>query len=396
MKQKRNLHVCLMFNHNNRPDRERLSGACRFASTKPDWEIRILDRSSRSFPAEARRLRKDWAPDGVIYTGDGDCLADLHDIDAMNAAKVELDPPETSCANPDVVIRADGREIIRQALDLMTRHGLRQFAYYGTDNPEEEPYSAKHERHFKELLETRGLSPFTLRERTNSSWSGRLSAASDWVLSLPKPCGIIAYNDELGRNLLNACRLARLSVPEQVQIIGTDDTPEICETCRPTLSSIRLDFEMAGYLAAESLDQCIRRKKPNKPRTLTYGVHAIVERQSSRDIHGCGRIVSAANELIRTMPIKELSGDALATRLRVSRRLLEMDFRKVLGKGVHESIIERRLREIAVQLTNTDDPISEISSRSGFRTAAAARIAFRKHFGVSMSSFRSAQQTGNP
>ena len=39
---------------------------------------------------------------------------------------------------------------------------------------------------------------------------------SRWLAGLPKPVGILACNDDRGREVLAACRQAKLRVPEEV------------------------------------------------------------------------------------------------------------------------------------------------------------------------------------
>ena len=121
---------------------------------------------------------------------------------------------------------------------------------------------------------------------------------------------------------------------------------------------------------------------------MSYGIQAIVERQSTQDVRGCGRIVNAAMEILRTLPLECLSVNEIVARSRVSRRLLEINFKKVLGHGIHELILKRRLDTLHERLTKTATPVGELSLACGFKTAAAARIAYRKRFGKPMTDVR--------
>ena len=385
MKAKPSRHVCLLFKYNNRADRDRLSGIRRFAASQPEWDVRTIDRSSPTFASEAAQLRHGWKIDGIIYSVNPGVEDALTHLDVRQSFKVAMDPPEgVPAKDADVTARADIREIGKQIIAWMKRRGYANFGFYGTSIPDEAPYSDMCERYLMCAL-VRNDNPLAVfREPYGGTWTQRAKAAARWVANLPKPCAILAYSDELSKNLLDACRIARVNVPEQVSILGIDDAVDICETCRPTLSSVRLDFEMSGYIAAQALDRMLRRGRHGPCRSVTYGIQTISERQSTQDVRGAGRIVNAAMNLIRTLPLDTLSADVIVQRLHVSRRLVEMNFKKVLGRGIHAQILQRRLTTLHDRLAKTNDPVSELALKCGFKTAAAARIAYRKHYGISM------------
>lgn len=383
------LRICLLFKHNNRSDRERLSGVCRFAASQPDWDIRVLDRSSSEFENEAAKMRCGWRPNGIIYTADTAAPAALKRVGLHNVYRAAMDPPEASLdADADVSILADARTIFSEIVEFLARRGFANFGFYGTEASDERIYSNLCERHFIAALRKNRLSTSVFREPIADSWSKRTWAAADWLTSLPKPCAVLAYSDELARNLLDSSRAARINVPEQVSILGIDDAPDICDTCRPTLSSVRLDFEMSGFLAAQALDRAIRSGRHGRCRRFLYGIRTITERQSTQDVRGCGRIVTTAMELIRTIPNDELAVSAILARLHVSRRTLETSFKKVIGHGIHAEILRQRLETIRDMLIRTNRPAGEIALSCGFKSDAAARIAFRKHYGKSMTAVR--------
>ena len=92
---------------------------------------------------------------------------------------------------------------------------------------------------------------------------------------------------------------------------------------------------------------------------------------------------------MRTTSLRQLSASLLASRLNVSRRLLEMHFKTVIGRGVHAEIIRLRLEAIRERLCSTSEPIGPLVESCGFKSYTAAQIAFRKHFSTTMSRFRS-------
>src|SRR3989339_747232 len=80
---------------------------------------------------------------------------------------------------------------------------------------------------------------------------------------LYKPIGIMSANDELGRYIIEVCKISKIKVPEEVSVIGVENDELICKLTDPPLTSIILDFAKAGYEAAHLLHKMINtgRKK---------------------------------------------------------------------------------------------------------------------------------------
>ena len=76
-----------------------------------------------------------------------------------------------------------------------------------------------------------------------------------WLKSLPRPVGVIACNDVRGRQVINACKLAGLKVPDDVAIVGVDNDEVLCELSNPPLSSVVPDAHRIGYQGAQMLDE---------------------------------------------------------------------------------------------------------------------------------------------
>ena len=44
-----------------------------------------------------------------------------------------------------------------------------------------------------------------------------------WLRSAPRPIGLMACNDDLGKEIVEACRQAGLRVPDDAAVIGADN-----------------------------------------------------------------------------------------------------------------------------------------------------------------------------
>ena len=67
------------------------------------------------------------------------------------------------------------------------------------------------------------------------------------------------------KNLVEACKTTSLHVPDQVEIIGVDSDELVCELSSPTISSVAIYFERAGYESARLLDGWMRRGRSSRP-----------------------------------------------------------------------------------------------------------------------------------
>ena len=86
-----------------------------------------------------------------------------------------------------------------------------------------------------------------------AEWSANLRGLAAWLRGLPKPVGIFACYDIRGQQILDACRMTGLRVPDDVAVVGVDNDPVRCTLSDPPLSSVVPDTHRVGYVAAELL-----------------------------------------------------------------------------------------------------------------------------------------------
>ena len=73
------------------------------------------------------------------------------------------------------------------------------------------------------------------------------------LLALPKPPdAVFAYNDSTAMYAIELCQERGLRVPEDVRFIGYDDI-EAAVHCKPPLSTVKMDKEALGTMAAQAL-----------------------------------------------------------------------------------------------------------------------------------------------
>ena len=130
--------------------------------------------------------------------------------------------------------------------------GFRHYAFVGIPG---KVWSDRRERAFCEATAAAG---FTARYSDMPRKKGGRPGGYNrnrwpsWLQALPKPIGLMACNDDRGREVLEACWEARLPVPEEVAVIGVDNDSLLCDLSNPPLSSVALNAQRGGYQAAAS------------------------------------------------------------------------------------------------------------------------------------------------
>ena len=213
-----------------------------------------------------------------------------------------------------------------------------------------------------------------------------------WLRSLPKPCAVFAPNDIVAVAVFSAARLASLRMPQDVAILGVDNDELICGSCLPSLSSVMVDFENAGRIAARLLDARMadvdagRSRGPD--RHETYGVLGIASRGSTRVVHQDEHpYLQHGLEFITRNACRGISVADVARAMFLSRRAAEYAF-AASGRTIHGAILDARLDRVRKLLLATSAPLEAIATSCGFSSAEYANPLFKARFGATMGAFR--------
>ena len=211
------------------------------------WNIQSIKFDGSPFPI--RELIKFWSPIGCIVDASGNGLRkDSIPYRAFGKTPVVyiggdslVVPPNATCVVHDAhaTSEAAARELLAMGFD--------HFAFLGIKGRN---WSLLRKDAFANALRLNGR-PFDAFDLSPGGKDN--DAVKRWLANLPKPCGVFAANDIVAETTLAVCRLADISVPEDIAVIGVDDNEEICENTLPTLTSIHPDFRQGGRFAARLL-----------------------------------------------------------------------------------------------------------------------------------------------
>ena len=201
-----------------------------------------------------------------------------------------------------------------------------------------------------------------------------------------RDAGVFAANDEMAFRLLARLRARGLRVPEDVALISADDTDAAAAA---GLTSIRIDFEQGGYLAAKCLSESLGGRRP--PHEVLFGDICIRPRPSTHHFARHLPRIPAAVALIRERATAGLTAREVVTFLGCSRRKAETAFRRATGRSILEEIQDTRLEFVRNRLSRGSPSIQSLTDFCGYRTPQALRKAFRRHTGMSMAEWRRRQ-----
>ena len=215
-----------------------------------------------------------------------------------------------------------------------------------------------------------------------------------WLTSLPKPAAVYVAWDFRAIQVLEACRDAKISVPEHVAVLGTDNDELLCDSAEPPLSSILPDHERAGYVAAERLDALMRGRNP-KPHSVFLKARKVVERETTSSVTSSAHLVGKAIAYINSNATKGITVVDVIKHLGCSRRLADLRFREIAETTILKAITARRMAELKRLLRETNLPINKIAALSGFTCIKRLERLFKMEEGISMHEWRQHSGTGN-
>lgn len=356
------------------------------------WNVRTIEydlaaqkrRHSRSNTVcDVRGILDLWQPDGVIVECGGRTpVFRLGDFGRTPFVLLYCDPQlvggRAACihTDPDAVVRVAARELLSLGFD----------DYAFVPYPENVIWNSQRRDAFARMVKL-GRKRFHLvavarEERETDS----IKALAKHLAALPKPCGILAVNDDVGRDVIAACEVARIPVPDDVAVVGIDNDEPICENAATTLTSIDVDWESGGRLAAELLGMMMDGRTVEESNTSRNKVKGIVRRASTRRYADAK--VAAAVEYIRCHACEGVSRERIAAQMGCGTRSADMRFVAMTGHSVFEEIRSARIEKVKALLGEAKHQFSAIADICGYPTLAELCRDFRRTTGMSMSEWR--------
>ena len=382
--------VMLLLEMSNKINRDRIQGVLRYERLYGPWRLHIV---------EGKRYEQPFGdPESLGVNGviAGTTLTELLDpIMRTRVPTVLFDPLDPAATRVYPLFRystvcCDSLAVGRLGAEYLMEQGFSKFAFLS--DIWDSNWALKRRDGFVQRLAEAGLACHVYdssSEAARSDWGVEQRGMAAWLGKLPKPVGLMAANDVRGRQVLDTCLMAGISVPEQIAVLGVDNDELICATTNPPLTSILRDTEGSGYDAAQMLDRMMRGMS-RKMETLLYGPIRVVGRQSTEKLQFVDRLAVKAVEFIRINSGIGMKVTDVVKHLKVSRRLAELRFRQAVGHSIHDELQNARLAQVRRLLQETDLSVSEITEHCGYESESYLGLVFRKQFNMAMRQFRKA------
>jgi len=196
----------------------------------------------------------------------------------------------------------------------------------------------------------------------------------------------VTFMAEQARNLASACRLAKISVPDEVAILSVGDDLA-CRLAIPTLSGLNMNYRRLGWQAGLTMDRLLNGLAPTEQVFLNRAIQ-VIQRASTDIMHTENPWVSAALRFIREHLEEGIKVRDVMDYSHASRRFLDSAFQKHLGHSVHQEILRQQIARASNLLAQTDMLNADIAEACGMVDRTRLSVLFRRATGMTPSEYR--------
>lgn len=375
--------VLLVFNFCWDDAKAILMGISRYAHGS--WEV-LID-------AQAAAAAEDWWVrsaewDGVITRHMSPSL-----IEACRARQIPLIDLNDAPVVKDIPkIRPDNNAAGHMGAEHFLERGFKHFAFCGLT----ESWARERAAGFMEALGLAGKSCSILEadyRLVDPRWDEEQQALiQKWLADLPRPLALMACNDLRALQVVSACRKAGYLVPNEIAVLGVNNDYLRCAFGNPPLSSVATDRQLAGYRAAELLDQMMVAGRSTGNEDIRIDPIRVVVRHSTDVLAIEDRATCAAIHFIRQFACQGITAEDVAKHVGVSRHVLERKFRHLLGRSAHAEIRQIQVARIKQLLIETDLPLKNIADLVGITHTEYVNVMFSRHVGMTPGMYRREHQ----
>jgi DNA-binding LacI/PurR family transcriptional regulator len=221
-----------------------LLGGITHELAKADYSVLLTPRQDTSVTAVG-------AADAMILLGQGARQQAVHAFDQLDRPMVVWGAPRAD--DEHVVVGSDNRLGGRTAAERFVALGRRRPVFFGhSDHPE----MADRLDGFVEYLNLHGIEPIVV-DRTPLTMQSGTSAVQSLIGAGARFDAIFTCNDLLAMGAIRALIENGLRVPDDVSVIGYDDTP-VAAAFIPPLSSVHQNWHEGGILLARKVLEMLR------------------------------------------------------------------------------------------------------------------------------------------
>jgi LacI family transcriptional regulator len=323
-----------------------------------------------------------WEGDGILaWLGAGDDLAEF----VLEAKKPTVD---FSFRRPQLKfprVLVDHEACARLVAEHFLTRGLKNFVFY---SDRENWAFEEGGRAFVRAVSTAGHKCNWLRWHQSAAYNTGLyqwRRKRDWLAAelkhAPKPLAIFAASDDHALEVLETCERIGLSVPDQVSIVGMDNSLLAVNTMATPISSVNTNFELVGYRGAEMLDQLMR-GKPVSTEPVRIPPLELITRKSSDILMVPHPGIAKSLRFMWAHCQEPISVDDLANAASMSVRSFYQAFAENVGRPPGEELHRIRIERAKKMLSESDQKMDVIAQQCGYHSANSFWVSFKQATGM--------------
>lgn len=324
-----------------------------------------------------------WEGEGILaWLGADDELVKF--VVESKLPTVDFSRRHSELSLPRVVVD-DAASVGLVAEHFLVR-GFKNFMYYSAqDNWAFE----EHGQAFVKTVKQAGHECFWIRWHKSPAFlTGRMQwqAKRRWLTAemkaAPKPLAIFAATDDHALEVVEVCERAGISVPEEVSVVGMDNSLLAVEAMRTPISSVDQNFTTLGYRGAELLDKLMRGKSaPAKP--IYIPPAGLITRKSSDLLAVTHPGVARSLRFMWDNCHKPIGVGDLARAAAMSTRNFYETFVKHVGRSPGVELQRIRIERAKRLLSDSTEKIDTIAEQCGYENPNSFWVAFRRATGMS-------------
>jgi LacI family transcriptional regulator len=359
-----------------------IEGIVEYAAEYGPWQFFVEPRGRY----EQLKLPDNWQGEGVIARVNHAALAEQlidRNIPAIDVSWYSFGDQRIARVTIDEVQSA------HVCAEYYFTRGFRCYAYCSSLH--RPGYIDRFGEIFLQLARQRGFPTFQFSVRQDLQpgvhWNEEMDELREWLNSLPKPVAVLTLEGVRGRQIIEACHLENIRVPDDVAVLADENDELSIKISQPSLSSNQDAGERVGWKAAEVLDAMMAGHPPPTAPVLVPSA-GVVTRQSTDTLAIPDRELAKAIRFIRQNAHRAIQVSDVLQQVDLSRRTLEQRLQTYLGRTPAEEIRLARIQLAKRLLAETNDPMPKIAAHSGFEFAEVLSRVFRRELGMTPTAYR--------
>lgn len=329
-----------------------------------------------------------WEGDGILaWLGAGDDLADFVVQAKMPTVDFSFRRPHL----PFPRVLTDHAGAAHLAAEHFLVRGMRHFMFYSAvDNWSFEEVG----RAFVQEVKQAGYDCTWVRwhhspEFTTGhlQWKHQRRWLAAQLRHAPKPLAFFAANDDYALEGIETCESAGLAVPEQVSIIGMDNSLLAVDAMHTPISSVDRNLEMLGYQGAELLDRLMH-GKPAPKEPIRIPPAGLISRKSSDLLAVNHPGVARSLRFLLKHYHEPIGVDDLARVAAMSRRGFHQAFLEHIGRPPGHELQCVRIEQAKKLLAQSGQKMRTVGEACGYQHANSFWFAFKQATGMSPEQYR--------